>query len=396
VQHANTSQPNLAAEYAKKAFALRDRVTELERLRIAAFYFSFVTGEMDKQIEALELHKRTYPRDYRAPGSLSDAYLRIGQFDRAADAAREGLRLNPTAAASLINLFDAFVHSNRFPEAKAVFEQALQQKVDPSALRRGLYQVALVTGDRPAMKQQLDRAHGKPDEHLLLDSQSEAAAFAGQLSMSRSFSRRAIDAASGAGAKEVAAQYAAGAALRAAVFAACQQTNAYSAQALMLEPNTESLSGSALGLALCGDSGEAQSLADELAQRYPTFTLVSSLWLPVIRAAIELHRNNAAQAIELLEAGRRYEAAAEFWPQYLRGEAYMRQRASAQAADEFQKIIGNRGQGPLSPLYPLAHLGLARAAASLGDVAKARTAYQNLLVIWKDADPELPVQQTAR
>src|SRR5439155_18855602 len=147
------------------------------------------------------------------------------------------------------------------------------------------------------------------------------------------------------------------------------------AQALTLERNTVSLTRSAIALALCGEAseakGQAQPLIDELTKRYPKDTLINSIWLPAIRAAIEINRNNPAQAIQLLEVTRRYEAAAEFWPIYLRGQAYLRQQKGAEAAAEFQKILDNRGQAPLSALYPLAHLGLARAAVVTGDTAKA-------------------------
>ncbi len=166
------------------------------------------------------------------------------------------------------------------------------------------------------------------------------------------------------------------AALRSVVFGQCQQSQAETAQALTLERNTVSLTRSALALALCSEAseakGQAQSLIDELAKRYPKDTLIDSIWLPAIRASIEINRNNTAQAIQFLEATRRYEGAAEFWPIYLRGQAYLRQRASSEAAAEVQKVIENRGQAPLSALYPLAHLGLARAAAMSGDSAKAR------------------------
>jgi len=197
-------------------------------------------------------------------------------------------------------------------------------------------------------------------------------------------------------AKEVATQFAAEEALRGAAFGQCQQTKADAAQAIAFERNTVSLTRSAIALALCGEVGQAQPLVDELAKRYPKDTLINSIWLPTIRAAIEINRNNSAQGVQLLEATRRYEGAAEFWPQYLRGQAYLRQQKGAEAAVEFQKILDHRGEAPLSVLYPLAHLGLARAAAMAGDATKARTAYQNFLALWKDADQDLRVLQEAR
>jgi serine/threonine protein kinase/tetratricopeptide (TPR) repeat protein len=396
VLYANTNQPGLAAEYAEKAFALRDRVSELEKLRISSFYYTFVTGELDKAIEVLEQYKQTYPRDWRAPNNLSDRYLVTGQSEKAAEAAREALRLNPNNAVAHSNLGQAFIGLSRFAEAKEVYVQALQQKRDTTDFHTGLYQIAFVGGDTAAMKQQLDWASGKPDEYVAMDWQTQSAAFVGQYRRAQEFSRQAIELAARSDAKEVAGRYAAEEALRDAVFGQCQQTKVDATQALALERNQVSLTRSALALALCGEAGQAQSFMDELTRRYPKDTLLNSIWLPAIHAAMEINRNNPAQAIQFLEASRRYEAAAEFWPIYLRGQAYLLQRVGTEAASEFQKIIDNRGQAPLSALYPLAQLGLARAAELAGDTAKSRKAYQDFLALWKDADPDLPVLQQAK
>jgi tetratricopeptide (TPR) repeat protein/predicted Ser/Thr protein kinase len=396
VQYGNTLQPGLAAEYAEKAFALRNRVSELEKLRIAHFYYNFVTGEMDKRLETLELYKQTYPRDYRATASLSDAYLKTGQFGKAADGARESMRLNPNAAVAYFNLGEAFTRSSRFAEAREVYERALQQKLDVTDVHTGLYRIAFASGDTALMTQQLDWARGKPDEYVASDLQAQTAAFAGQYGRSQEFARRAIDLATRGGAKEVAAQYAAEAAVRGAAFGHCQQAKTQSVQALSLERNMVSLSRGGIAFALCGEGGQAQSVVDELTKRYPLNTLIKDLWLPAIGAATALQRNAAAEAIQLLEAARRYEGGAEFWPSYLRGQAYLRQKAGREAATEFRKIIDNRGQAPLSPLYPLAQLGLARASALAGDNAGARTAYQNFLALWKDADADIAVRQEAQ
>jgi serine/threonine protein kinase/Tfp pilus assembly protein PilF len=396
VFYANANQPVQAAEYAEKAFELRDRVSEIERLRISFFYYALVTGELDKQIEVLELYERTYPHDHRAPLNLSDRYMKVGQFGKAADEARKSLRMNPNSAPAYSNLIQVFIVLNRFAEAKEVVEQALQQKIEATDLHTALYQIAFADGDAAAMRQQLDWAAGKPDEYAALDWQAQTSDFAGQRRRAQEFSRRAIDLAARGDAKELAARYEAEEALRGAAFGQCQQTKAGTAQALTFDRDQLSLTRSAVALALCGEVGQAQSMIDELEKRFPKDTLVNSLWLPVIRATVEINHNNPAQAIQLLEATRRYEEAAEFWPQYMRGQAYLRGHAGAEAAAEFQKILDHRGQASLSALYPLARLGLARAAMMAGDTAKARTAYQDFLALWKEADQDIPVLPEAK
>ncbi len=396
VQHSNTNQRKLAAEYAEKAFALRDRVSELEKLRISYFYHSYVTGEVDKQIELLQTYKATYPRDYRAPNNLSDIYLRTGQYEKAAAEAREGVRLNPNAVVPYSNLGQAFISLSRFADAKEVLEQALHQNLDSTLIHSFLYQIAFVGGDTTAMQQQLDWWRGKPDEYVALNWQTQTAAFLGQWRRSQDFSRSGVEMATRSDTKEVAAQYVVEVALLSSVVGQCSQTKAATSQAAGLARNELVLTHGALALALCGDAGQAQSLIEEVTKERPNDTLINSLRVPLVRAAIQLNRNNPAEAVQLLEPAKRYEAAAEFWPQYLRGLAYLKLKSGNEAAAEFQKVLDNRGQAPLSVLYPLAHLGLARATALRGDLSKSRKAYQDFLAIWKDADSDLPVLQEAK
>ena len=371
-------------------------MSELEKLRISQFYYAFVTGEIEKQVDTLELYKSTYPRDWRAPITLADAYLRTGQFEKAAGEARLGLSINPNSVVGYLNLGQALKSLSRFADAKEVLEQALQQKLDSSDFHHFLYQGAFVAGDGAAMQQQLDWTGGKPDEYIGLYWQGEAAAFTGQRRRSQDFFDRAVQLATRNDAKEVAAQYVAEAALLGALLGQCAETKATISQSSRLERNAPFLSREAVALALYGEAGQAQSFVDELIKQHPKDTLIDSLWVPVIRAAVQINRNNPVEAVKLLESAKPYEAAAEFWPQYLRGVAYLKLKSGNEAAAEFQKILDNRGQAPLSALYPLAYLGLARAAALTDDRSKSRKAYQDFLAIWKDADSDLPVLPEAK
>ena len=392
VCYANTFQPKLAAENMSKAYALRDRVSEVEKFRITAFYYFDTTGELDKYIETLELYKQTYPRDDRPYINLSVVYDRIGQWEKSAQEAAEAIRMNPNTVAPHSNLARAYMRLNRYDESLAVLDRAFHQiKLDSEPLHTFTYYNAAIRGDAATMKHEIDGLTGKPNEYTALDWQTNSAYFAGQWHEMQNFSRRAIDLAAHSNAKAVAAQYAAEAALHAAVLGKCAESKSAATQALSFERNQVSLTRSSLALALCGDIGQPQALVDELAKEYPQFTIVNGIWLPPIRAALELDRNNAAQALTDLEPATRYEAAGEFWSQYLRGQAYLKLNKGAEAAAEFQKIVGSRGQAPLSALYPLAHVGLARAATLQGDSAKARKAYQDFFTFWKDADPEISI-----
>ena len=397
VCYANTGQPKLAAENAAKAYPLRDRVSEIEKLRISSFYYFYVTGELEKYIEVLELYKQTYPRDERPYINLSVAYDRIGQWEKSAEEAGEAIRINPHTVAPHGNLARALMRLNRYDESLAVLNRAFQQlKLDSEHLHTWIYNIAFIRGDAATMKHEVESLGGKQNEYIALDWQTNSASFAGRWRLAQDFSRRSIDLAAHNNAKEVAAQYAAEEALRAAAFGQCAQTKSATAQALSFEHNQVSLTRSSLALALCGEVSQAQSLVDELAKQYPQFTIVNGIWLPPIRAALELHHNNAAQALTELQAASRYEAAGEFWPQYVRGLANLKLGKGSEAAVEFQKIVAGRSLAPMSALYPLAHLGLARAATLQGDAAKARKAYEDFFALWKDADGDIPVLLEAK
>ena len=397
VCYANTGQPKLAAEYTTKAYALRDRVSEREKLRIIGFYYFTVTGEFDKYIENLELYKNTYPRDDRGYVSLSVAYDRIGQWEKSAEAAGEAIRINPNTVPPNTNLARAYIRLQRYDESLAVLDRAFKQyKLDSDIFHTWLYDIAFIRGDAASMKHEVETLTGKPSEHMAMDWQTNSSAFNGQWKLVQDFSRRSIDLASQSKAKEVAAQYAAEEALRAAAFGQCAQTKSATAQALSFERNQVSLTRSALALALCGEVNEAQSLVAELNKQYPTFTQVNGIWLPPTRAALELDRNNAAQAVSELEGANQYEAAGEFWPQYVRGLANLKLSKGVEAAAEFQKILDHRGYAPMSALFPLAQLGIARAAILQNDTSKARKAYQDFFALWKDADSDIPVLVEAK
>lgn len=391
VNYYNTRQPSLAAEYSERAFALRDRMSELEKLRVTSFYYAFVSGEVDKGIETVELYKRTYPRDERGPLNLSDRYQTIGQFERAVVEAQQALALNPNNAVAYWNLANSLTGLSRFSEAKEICQQAIAQKLDTIALHYFLYQIAFVEGDATGMQEQVTWASERPDAYMALDWQNSSSAFAGQWRRAKEFSQRAIELAVRSDAKEVAARYAAEAALRAAAFGQCAQARESAAQGMALEHNRVSLPRMALALAMCGEGSQAQAMVEELARRYPKDTLINRLWVPMIRAALELQRHNPTEAVQLLDSAGRYEAAAEFWAQYLRGLAYLTLKSGKEAAAEFRNIIDHRGEAALSVLYPLAHLGLARANAVIGDVEASRKEYQESYSLWRDADADLPI-----
>jgi eukaryotic-like serine/threonine-protein kinase len=391
LQYYNTSQPGLAAECLTKAFALSNRVSEDERARITYFYYQIVTGELEKAIAAQESYVRSYPREARGPGNLGNLYWSTGQFEKAVTFTREALRLNPNTTIWPGNLAESLIALNKFAEAKEVCERALAQKLDSTSIRERLYTVAFVTGDAGGLQQQLAWASGRPDEYRVVYWETQTSSFTGEWRKSGEHLRRATELAERAAGKEVVAGYTAEQALRAAWLGQFTQATTLANSALKVERNRNVLTRAALAFAIAGETAKSQSLIQELEQKYSSDTLVSQLWLPEIKAALEIQKGNAREAIDLLETARRYESAGSFVPQTLRSMAYLKLGQPEHAAMEARNILDHRGEGPLSLLWPLAHLSLARASVLQHNATQAKQSYEEFFKLWKDADPEMQI-----
>jgi eukaryotic-like serine/threonine-protein kinase len=403
----------LGNKHLERAYELRDRVSEHERLEISANFFRHITGELDKRIEMTSLLTQTYPQDPYAFHLHGNSLMIAGEYKPAAEAYRATLRLEPDYSLSRANLALAMIGLNRFDEAEQIIHEGMARGLDNSGFHNRLYLIGFLKQDEQLMKQQVEWFTGRPDEYQIREFQARSLAFAGRrLEASRSLAQAAALAkAQGLIAEE--ARILSNEANLSATFGMTQLAEREALQAMALIEkggiSAEELQTSFIGqldsqpmawtLALCGDANRAQSLTGDFTNRFPLDTIHNSIWLPVVRATMELKqdelkRNHAAasdRSILLLPPPRQYEAALSFKPTWVRGLAYLQARNGAHAAAEFQRIIDHRGWGTLSPLWPLAHLGLARAAVLEGDTTKARKAYEEFFLLWKDADPELPV-----
>ncbi len=402
--YGNLGETGLAAENTKKAYDLRDRVSERERFSISSGYDQSATGDLLKANQVFQLWAQTYPRDRIPPENLTYDYFALGQYDKALAAAREALELGPSSGLSYANLVDTYLAPDRLDEAASILQQARAHGIESPFLHLYQYQLAFLQGDGAGMAREAAWGSGKSGvEDLLLYYQSDTAAYAGQFVKANDFTARAVTSAQQAGEKETAASYQAESAVREAVAGDAAQAREQAAAALKLSNGRDTEAAATLALALAGDAAQAQKLADDLAKRYPEDTLVQFNYLPTIHAAIALDQRAPANAVADLQAASPYElgqpdqiAFLNLYPVYVRGLAYLAARQGAQAAAEFQKILDHPGVVLNEVIGPLAHLGIGRARAIEGDKAGARKAYEDFFALWPHADAGIPILQQAK
>jgi len=387
----NQKKLQASRDESKKAYELRDRVSEHERFLITSSYYGGVTGQWNEQIRELQTWKATYPQDAEPLNLLANRYTTVGPFELALTEGKKAIDLNPKDARPYVNVAVAYIELNRFDEAKDILRKAEELKPESTNMHARLYQLGFLNGDSSLMKEQLDWARASQNAEPALNWQAQVAGFQGQLAQADQLNDRAVEMIRSPDTKETMAQGMLIEATRDATLSECARATQLAKQALDLSREQMNLVNAANSYAACGQTAAAQTLIDELTRGFPDDTLLNANWLPIIRAQNELNKGNAPQAIQMLESARKYEVFGEFWPQYLRGQAWLKQKNGTQAATEFKTILDHRGWYPTSPLYPLAQLGLARAAALTGDNPTARRAYQDFLALWKDADANLPV-----
>jgi eukaryotic-like serine/threonine-protein kinase len=406
-----------ASEYFTKAFQLREHASEREKLAITANYYQLVTGELDKAAQTYQEAIENYPRDYRSYGNLGAVYALQGQYEKAAETTRQALRLAPDSVTLYDNLVNFTLPLQRFDEARQAIHDAQARKADHPILRNALYALAFLGSDSAAMAEQQQWFAGKPDyENFGLALASDTEAHAGHLVKARELTKRAVDSAIRADSKENGAIWQAIAAQREAAYGNPAEARQSATEALQLDPASQGVGAeTALAFAMAGDTARAESLARDLAKRYPLDTQMQSLWLPAIQAQLALNKKNPAVALNIAQAATSPLELGEIgfvanisclYPTYVRGEAYLAAGQGRAAAAEFQKILDHSGIVWNCWTGALARLGVARAntlpaTTSQGadaDAARARAlaAYQDFLALWKDADPYIPILREAR
>jgi tetratricopeptide (TPR) repeat protein len=396
--YANTGRFTEAPRYARRAYELRDRVSERERFFISWRYLVDAEQAWDKALDLAVSWTQTYPREAFAFNSLGLASGTLGQHERAATAFRQALALDDKFVPPYGNLAGSLMGLNRFDEAAATLQLARTSGINTNGIQRTAYLLGYLTNDRAAMDGAVAAARKTPDAASATTWDARAAAGSGRFRAAHELYERAVQDALRDDSRELAAQWTAEDAEAMAIAGTCRDATRQGGRALELSRDNFTVERASRALALCGAEDAAISLARELTSQFSSATLTTKLQVPVTAAIGAARRGESARALQLLEAVGTYDdvPAAEFWPSYIRGQAYLALKQPGEALGQFGHITDHRGEAPTSPLYSLSLLGSARASALAGDADAARERYQRFFDSWSDADANLSILKDAR
>jgi tetratricopeptide (TPR) repeat protein len=425
----NISQDTNGGRATNKAYELRGRVSEPERFYIESRYFERVTREFDKLLTVLELWKQTYPQDISVYLTGAHIYGVLGQHEKSLELENQALRLQPTNGFIYANLAFGHLNLNQFDKAKEVLKQAQALNIYNPWFESVKYQLAFLDGDAPQMQRAVAAVEGRPAlESFFWSLQADSEAYIGHVAKARDFTRRAVQSADHSGDHDSADGYKVAEALREADFGLSTSARERASTLVARSSNRLTRVLAALALARIGDTRPALDIATQLYREHPLDTLLNSYWIPTVRAAVELRKENPSEAIKLLQVVTPYELSlqptATFifpYPAYVRGMAYLQAGQGHEAEVEFQKILDHPGMVLNCSLGALAHLELGRAYALEAGIqlthgarhvtdqprflqasqepnalAKARASYEDFFALWKNADGGTPVLNHAK
>jgi DNA-binding winged helix-turn-helix (wHTH) protein len=379
-----------------RAYQLRDRLTEKGRLGAEINYYSTVIGDWEKEYSSALRFLEIFPRDVFGHVNLREAFVHLGQPDRAADEAAEVARLRPSAY-YFGSAIQSIRFASRFNEAKSWLAKADALKFDSSLIRRERLIVAFATGDRDNVEKILQQEEqGKYREDFLY----EHALIEIQRGRFQSAERLRLQTLGPTPKASNADSWVIPAALEDAEVGKDAQARRYESKAAASSLDRNDKIALAQALARSGRTAEASTIADQVSAERPEDTLVQHYFVPTIRAEIKLRQHDPATAIDLLRGTAKYDLAFTgfdyLYPAYIRGLAYLELGDGQSAAAQFQKLIDNPGFTVRHVTGPLAWLQLGRAQKMMGDEVARRKSYETFLDLWKDADPDIPIYQQAK
>ncbi len=413
-EYYSLSQTGRASEYLARAFELRDHASEREKLAITATYY-LNTGELGKAGQAYQEEIESYPRSQGAHLNLGVVYAEQGQYEKSVEMSQDELQLNPDNVAPYDNLADSFIALQRFDDARKMIREARAKKLEDYITRMAEYILAFYSSDSAEMAEQLQWFNGKPEENYGLALAADTEAYHGRLGSARELVKRAVESAVRADSKENAGVWLENLALYEASIGNREEARQKAAEGLRLAPGSQGVnSEAALAFAMAAENAQAEALAKEMNSQHPLDTQVQSLWLPAVRAELDLRSDKPQAAVEALQAASGIDLGQFTFVNnmsclddiYIRGEAYLDAGQASASANEFQKIVDHNGIVWNCWTGALARLGVGRANAlqartshgADADAARVRAlaAYKDFLSLWKDAESDIPILKQAK
>lgn len=408
IQYSGFGQMALSRQSAIRAYQARGRASGPEKFNIEYSYHRNVTGDLEKAWQSISLWRQTYPRDPQA-FSLSGGYAAngTGRFEDAWKMSVKSVELEPDQLFGYTNQAGALFRLGRFEEAEKAFAVAAAHHTNGPDGVVSRYRLALWKRDKAGMEQRLAESRGRHDAEIVLAQvQALAAARDGHLNEAEQYSRSAIEMALRAGFRERMAVFQAAPAVWNALYENKDAARVTAETALKTFEGREVAYAAGFALGLGGEAVKAETLADKLSKEYPEDTHVQATYVPTLRALAALDKNDPGRAIDLLEANRQYEFGipplafihfyGNMYPIYVRGLAYLAMHRAREAAVEFSRLLAHPGLEVGDPVDAAARRQLARALELAGDKTKAKSAYQDFLTSWQDADPDIPILKQAK
>jgi tetratricopeptide (TPR) repeat protein len=350
---------------------------------------------MAQGIDTYRQWTQTYPNDWVPWTDLANDYTQIGQYAPAIAAGRQALKLQPDRAVNYSVLVRALKRANQFAEARSVGIDAERRNKDSAALHASLYEIAVAGRDQNALAQEAQWAANNTNGWYGWYSvflRAEAAAAAGKRKQAEDLFRSSWEAAERENLDEAADDilvYQASVELSFGLPAVSRVTLSHTRNRSPGSPDF------VIVQAGLGDLSASERFLSAHSADAHHGTLLSNVDLPRVRARLAMAQGKPLDAVAALEPARPYELANYTVPNE-RAEAWLKAGRPELAIPEYRKILSNQGIDPLSPLYPMAHLGMARAYSHQNKFAEGRSEYELFFAQWKEADGDVPVLAQAR
>jgi serine/threonine protein kinase/Flp pilus assembly protein TadD len=400
VAYGNVGAIAKATEYLKKAYDLRERVTERERMYIESQY-ALQLYDLPKAIESYKLFLATYPRDAGAWNNLATAYTFVGDYDHAAEGFKKTWELAHWDNVAATNEAIVLLQTDRMPEAERYLKEAFDEGGADNVNYQGDAMIDEFLTGKSDWEKHEQWATSRPDGFIVQADAATIYLFMGRMHQADQMWDLAAKKAELQHINDAAGSFYSLKAVHDALVSNCSAAKAAAHKALALDHSIATVPDAAMAMALCGEAAAGIKEVEKAAAEAPSNMLYSEVAVPEVKAAAALAGHHPEEVAGLVSPAAPYVLVSKV-PHVL-GPASLELKKPQQAVSDFEPGIRYRGfalgegggSALQAPDYSLCLLGTARAQARF-DKAAATQSYEKLLDIWKTADPDFIPAQDAR